>query len=90
MNKAIKDKKADMISQMKKGAEPTKQSELNDNDDWERMDSEEEETPQEKRGVVSQQSKGASDKPKNISELLKETSTKQRTQARQTKKPQEE
>lgn len=64
----------DLISQFKKGTETTKTATPNDNDmDWEKVDSEEEETTQEKRGVITQQAKGTSDKPKKLADLFSDT-----------------
>jgi hypothetical protein len=92
-NKQTKDKTTDKdyISQLKKGTEGVKEEKPVDNeDDWDRMESEEEEDAgQKKAGVVTQGPKGTSGKATKLRDLFDEAPVKTKKPATKPKKPEE-
>jgi hypothetical protein len=79
----------DYISQIKKDSEAVKDTKTNENDeiDWDRNESEEEEEVQHKKGgVVVEQGKVGSDKPKKLKDIFGDSTTNQAQKPR-TNKP---
>jgi hypothetical protein len=77
-----KGKTKDTITQIKRETEGQKDSTHVENEDneWNKMDSDEEETQTSKKGVIVEQGKVGTDKPKNLKDLFA-SAPKQQTKA---------
>jgi len=79
-----KGKTKDVITQLKKETEGVKDTKGNQHDeiDWDRHESEEEEeTTQKKQGVVVEQGKVGTDKPKKLKDLFDDAPAQQKSKA---------